>query len=67
IFLSGGVAANKPLRKLLDAAAKKRGAKLYVADFKHNTDNAVMIAVGGYINFLKKKRLPLVAKGNMNV
>ena len=67
VLLSGGVAANKALRKELEKNAKKIGAKLLVADFAYNTDNAVMIAVGAYINLLGKKKYPLIAKGDMNV
>ncbi len=44
ITLSGGVAANKKLRKDLTKAAKKIGIKVYVPDFDLCTDNALMIA-----------------------
>ncbi len=67
ILLSGGVAANKPLRDKLAAAAEKSGIKFLVAEFEHNTDNAVMIGVAAYVNFLKKKKYPLVANGAMNI
>ncbi len=67
IVLSGGVASNKPLRQKLNRETKKTGLRFLVAEFKHNTDNAVMIAVAAYINFLKKKKYPLVANGAMNI
>ncbi len=67
ILLSGGVAANKPLRQKLARAAKESGRKFLVAEFKHNTDNAVMIAVAAYINFLKHRKYPLVANGALNI
>jgi len=67
LLLSGGVAANKPLREKLAKEARDRDLKFLVAEFKHNTDNAVMIAVAAYINFLKKKRYPLIANGAMNI
>jgi N6-L-threonylcarbamoyladenine synthase len=44
ITLSGGVAANKELRKKLTQAAKKIKLKVIVPDFKLCTDNAMMIA-----------------------
>jgi N6-L-threonylcarbamoyladenine synthase len=67
ILLSGGVAANKPLRDKLAALAKKLGIRFLVAEVVHNTDNAVMIGVAAYINFLKKKKYPLAANGAMNI
>ncbi|MEY4731892.1 MAG: hypothetical protein RL681_838 [Candidatus Parcubacteria bacterium] len=67
ILLSGGVAANKPLRDKLAGAAKQLGIRFLVAEFEHNTDNAVMIGVAAYINFLKKKKYPLIANGAMNI
>jgi N6-L-threonylcarbamoyladenine synthase len=67
MLLSGGVAANKALRAKLAALAKKLGVRFLVAEFAHNTDNAVMIAVAAYVNFLKKKKYPLVANGAMNI
>lgn len=44
ITLSGGVAANKKLRKDLNAAAKQNKLKFYVPEFHLCTDNALMIA-----------------------
>lgn len=44
ITLSGGVAANKKLRKDLALAAKKAGCQFFVPDFSLCTDNALMIA-----------------------
>ena len=67
VALSGGVAANSALRKALLKECKKRGVPLLVAERKHNTDNAVMIAVAGYLNFLQGKKLKFVADGAMNV
>jgi N6-L-threonylcarbamoyladenine synthase len=67
VMLSGGVAANKLLRKTLKTAAKKIGAKFFVPDFKYNLDNAVMIAVAGYIVHLRKKRYKLAAQGDLGI
>ncbi|MHB8870962.1 MAG: tRNA (adenosine(37)-N6)-threonylcarbamoyltransferase complex transferase subunit TsaD [Candidatus Doudnabacteria bacterium] len=44
ITLSGGVAANKLLRKKLALASRKMKKKFYVPDFSLCTDNALMIA-----------------------
>lgn len=44
ITLSGGVAANKLLRKKLASASRKIHNKFYVPDFSLCTDNALMIA-----------------------
>jgi N6-L-threonylcarbamoyladenine synthase len=67
VLLSGGVAANKHLRERLQKDSKRLGIKFFVPEFKYNTDNAVMIAVGAYILKLQKKSYPLVANGNLNI
>lgn len=67
IFLSGGVAANKALRKELQKSAHKQDINFLVADVKYNTDNAAMIAVAGYINILRGKNCALRAQGNLNI
>lgn len=53
IVLSGGVAANKPLRDLMEAKIKNMGIKLYYPPLDLCTDNAAMIASAGYYNYLK--------------
>ena len=67
ILLSGGVAANKHLRKALTRAAGIIGAECYVPDFKYNLDNAVMIAAAGYLARLRKKKYRFVAQGNLEI
>lgn len=67
IFLSGGVAANKNLRKTLDRMANKNKLEFLAAENRFNTDNAVMIGVAGYLAYLRKKRLPLRANGALNI
>lgn len=67
IFLSGGVAANKHLRRALERAADLIGAQFFVPDFKYNMDNAAMIGVAGYMAHLRKKRYRLVAQGDLEV
>ena len=80
VFLAGGVAANKDLRKELKKHAAELGAQLFSPDFKYNTDNASMIAAAAYIDYLKIKisklkvkksgvigKLKMVANGNLNL
>jgi N6-L-threonylcarbamoyladenine synthase len=67
ILLSGGAAANKSLRKKLARGAQEHGSKFLAAEFRYNTDNAVMIGVAAYINFLQNKKYPLVANGLLNI
>jgi len=67
LFLSGGVAANKMLRASLEKIATKKKIGFFVPDASFNTDNAVMIAVAGYVQHLSKKKLPLKAQGNLSL
>ncbi len=67
ILLSGGVAANKHLRKALKRAAGLIGVKFFVADAKYNLDNAAMIGAAGYFAHLRKKKYPLRARGDMGI
>ncbi len=72
IFVSGGVAANKTLKKEFQKAIKKlpnyqitKLLNLQITEFP--TDNAAMIAAAGYINYLKKKNRRLTANGNLTI
>lgn len=67
ILLSGGVAANKHLRKALKRAAGLIGAEFFVPDFKYNLDNAAMIGAAGYMAHLRKKRYPIKARGDLDI
>ena len=67
VWLSGGVAANKALRKELAKRAKKAGIAFLVAPKKHNTDNAAMIGAAAYMDTLRKKKRPIRAKGDMAI
>ncbi len=67
IFLSGGVAANKVLRNKLSAMSNGLGANFFAPPMDFNTDNAVMIAVAGYMSILRKKNRKFVANGNMGI
>jgi len=47
LVVAGGVGANRALRAVLDAAARRRGARVYYPRLEFCTDNAAMIAVAG--------------------
>lgn len=49
--LSGGVAANKPLREALSKELEEIGVKFYYPPLSLSTDNAAMIASAGYFNY----------------
>src|SRR5207248_3135641 len=67
IHLSGGVAANKHLRRALLRTAGLLGANFFVPDFKYNLDNAAMIGLAGYLAHLRKKKYPLRAQGDLDI
>lgn len=67
IILAGGVASSKYLKKALQAKARELKVKLFVPEFKLNTDNAGMIGIAGYMNFLRGKKRSLKANGAMEV
>src|SRR3990167_1509725 len=54
LFLSGGVSANKELRKRLATEAKKIGIKYSQPEMEYTGDNAAMIAVAGYFKVKSK-------------
>jgi len=59
LLVAGGVAANKGLRKRMEAAARERGVELVIPPLYLCTDNAAMIAAAGTIDFLMGKRADL--------
>ncbi len=67
IIMAGGVAASGYLREKLGAEIKKAKMIFLVPGFTFNTDNAAMIGAAGYFNYLRKKKRPLVAKGDMGI
>jgi N6-L-threonylcarbamoyladenine synthase len=54
IALAGGVSANSGLRAALEAEGKKRNWKVFIPTFEYCTDNAAMIAMTGYLKYLKQ-------------
>ena|SRR3989344_5252960 len=67
IILCGGVAANKSLRKMLKAKCDMSHLTFHAPDMEYNNDNAAMIAAAGYFAFLRHKKLPLEANGDLNI
>jgi N6-L-threonylcarbamoyladenine synthase len=64
VCLSGGVSANRGLRRDFTELGKKMGWKTYVPRFEYCTDNAAMIAVTGYHRFLAEKFEDLSAESS---
>ncbi len=67
VLLCGGVSANLALREELKLKTNNLGASFFVPDFEYNTDNAAMIAVAAYIQYLRKKKLKLEANSNLSL
>ena len=52
LILAGGVAANSHIRRELDKMCVRRGAKLYMPSLSLCGDNAAMVAMAGYFEYL---------------
>ncbi len=59
VALAGGVAANSHLRAEMEKLCKSKGLPLYYPEKKYCGDNAVMIAVAGYFEYIKGNIAPL--------
>ena len=53
IAIAGGVSANSVLREQLKANEEKLGWKVFIPKFEYTTDNAAMIAITGYLKYIK--------------
>lgn len=53
IAIAGGVSANSGLRSYLQLQAEKYDWNVFIPKFEYCTDNAAMIAVAGYYNFVE--------------
>ena len=68
LILGGGVAANKLLREELTRMSEEVGVNFYTPSaFVHNTDNAAMIAVAAYIDYLRGVKYAPEAQPNLNL
>ena len=54
--MAGGVAANSRLREAMEAACKKEGIELFLPEKPLCTDNAAMIAVAGYYEYINGRQ-----------
>ena len=54
IAIGGGVSANSGIRTTLKEAKQKYGWKTYIPKFEYTKDNAAMIGIVGYYNFLEE-------------
>ncbi len=61
VSLSGGVAANRPLRAALAEICRENKLFFHVPDFELCTDNAQMIAIAAYFNLRNGQKPPKVA------
>ena len=59
IAIAGGVSANSGLRNGILEMGKRRGWRCFLPELKFTTDNAAMIAVAGYYQYLAGKRSSL--------
>ncbi|MBI3190883.1 tRNA (adenosine(37)-N6)-threonylcarbamoyltransferase complex transferase subunit TsaD [archaeon] len=49
VLVTGGVAASKRLREMLDIMCRERGAKLFVCPVEYSGDNGAMISITGLL------------------
>lgn len=59
VVLAGGVSANSYIRNEFDKMAKEENVEIYYPELVLCTDNAAMIAVAGYYEYLKGSRADL--------
>jgi N6-L-threonylcarbamoyladenine synthase len=57
--IAGGVSANSALRKELKTWGSKHKLSIFVPPFEYTTDNAAMIGIAGYYNYLAGENAPL--------
>ncbi len=69
VILTGGVSANKTLQKEFRKKIKNfdKNIVFFVPSKKYCTDNAAMVALAAYFDYLTKKKYPLQANGNLNI
>ena len=55
VAIGGGVAANSLIRKYLSEMKEKEKWEVFLPPLAYTTDNAAMIAITGYLKYLKKQ------------
>lgn len=59
IAIAGGVSANSGLRDALTQWGAKKGLSIFLPPFQYTTDNAAMIGIAGYYQYLEGINAPL--------
>ena len=59
VAVAGGVSANSALRAAFEDYSQRYKWNIYIPKFSYTTDNAAMIAVSGYYNYLQGNTAPL--------
>ncbi|WP_298146655.1 tRNA (adenosine(37)-N6)-threonylcarbamoyltransferase complex transferase subunit TsaD [Flavobacterium sp.] len=69
VAIGGGVSANSGIRKALKATESERGWKTYIPKFEYTTDNAAMIGIVGYYQYLSDMQVNqnVVAKARIQM
>jgi N6-L-threonylcarbamoyladenine synthase len=67
LIIGGGVSANPQIRFILDQVCQKYNIKFLVPEVSASTDNALMIALAGYMNVLAGKKSDTSFKANGNL
>src|SRR3989344_4807627 len=70
VILGGGVSANKQIQEAFKKTCQKNNIQLFFPTIEMTTDNALMIAIAGYLRSIKNKTLnikDLSAEGNLRL
>jgi N6-L-threonylcarbamoyladenine synthase len=69
LIIGGGVSANQKIRAELDKVCQKYGLEFLTPEISTSTDNALMIAVAGFINISNNKQTTqdFKAEGNLSL
>jgi N6-L-threonylcarbamoyladenine synthase len=67
LIIGGGVSANPQIRFVLDQVCQKYNIIFLVPEVSASTDNALMIALAGYMNILAGKKSDTSFKANGNL
>ena len=67
VALAGGVAANKRLRQVMEEECRNRKINLHLPEAIYCTDNAAMVASGGYFQFNNPDGYDLNAYPNIDI